>query len=309
MAPEGMAKLASYNISYIWKATSKSSCPKGIVVLLQSCGFTGHEWWKHAGPLPGLRTELAMPAESRIALRLLQNGYTVMSMAAYANRNKNKCWHEDDLPVLAAAMNAVRSSHNTSLLIPFFALGVYKAGFYLGLNALTLARKHGIRLSGLLVMNSGIWHEDYRKQVFPPTMFIDMNRNAQVTLHNYQTMLDMRKHQLNAVQWSSDPWPITESYFDEHGVLSQNSSIALHRAMAADGKYLWPGSGTLLIDPVSNRYLKDFRQLVSQALPAYLKKDSMKGLHSPLLQAMGKAYNFRETNDEFADQVQNHLSI
>lgn len=336
---EGVVALPGYPTSYIWKS-SESSCPKGLVILLQGCGFTGHEWWKHF-PLDSAVPSQAMPVESNIALLLSRRGYALASLAPFVNQAKNKCWADGDVPLLAKLINSLHSIHTSNqtglaLTLPVFALGHFKAGFFLGQHARNLRERYNASLAGLVVMNSGIWHKDYKKPSFPPVIFVDMNRNSQVAYHNWKTVQDMVKFQLDSKQFSSDPFPLSDDYFHQQQVLSSNQSQQLYRAMQRDGRYLWPANGLLLVDPTSNAHFKDFKQvrlcfsllacrfviltsppssgnayllciqLVQQTLPDYFAQDNLGKLHSPLLQVIRKAYGYREVNDEFTHQVSTH---
>ncbi|RYH04679.1 hypothetical protein EON65_46820 [archaeon] len=290
-----------------WKAIQlapKDRCPKGLVVLLHTCGYSGMECWRYLKDA-GVPSQHTLPIESRIAHSLHSNGYMLLSLSSYVNQAKNKCWHSDDTPHVAKVIRAVHTNvtSQTNQVLPIYAIGIFKGGFYLGLSAWSLYATYKIKLDGIFIMNSGIWHKDYKKPQFPPVFFIDMNRNGLTALHNNKTVQEMIASGLRSVQYSSDPFPISDDYFFTQGVLSKIDSQTLFQALQADPKYLWPGSQILMIDPSENIHLKNFKALVTKALPEYASTDALKGTHSPLLQALRKAYGFRETNDEFIPQV------
>eukprot|EP01039_Chlorochromonas_danica_P005025 gene5025-5517_t len=347
---DGKMVLEGYDMEIYWKSPYRvNGCPRGIVVALLPCGYNGLEWWgqptsrtagegqnknkldsavgsKSNDELTKLASSWALPVESRIARHLLQAGYTVLSLAPYTNRKKNKCWHEQDLPYISHAVQRIVSQysivthHHPTIgpsasttassisKLPVFALGVFKAGFFLGMHASTLSQKHNLTLTGVIIMNSGIWHSDYSSHPFPPVCFIDMNRNSQVAYHNEKVVADMGKHGLPSVHYSSWPWPLNEEYFANQGVLDRNASRVLYQTLLADGRYLWPGSGILMVDPTSNLYAKGFKQMVKSLLPTYVEKDVLNEMHSPLLQVIRMAYGHRETSDEFIREMTQWLS-
>eukprot|EP01031_Cornospumella_fuschlensis_P035901 gene35901-43546_t len=282
----------------------KRRYPKGLVVLLHTCGYSGLEWW---GYLNETKVPLkhTLPVESRIAKELHSSGYMLLSVSPYTNRATNRCWHGDDTPHIGKAIHAVRTNVTTQTKqhLPLYALGVFKGGFYLGLSAMSWLTTYKISLAGIIIMNSGIWHKDYKKLNFPPVFFIDMSRNGLAAVHNNRTVHEMTSAGLRSVQYCSDPFPLSSDYFAAQGVLSKKDSQTLYQALQADPKYLWPGSQILMIDPSENMHLKEFRALVAKALPNYNNSDPLRGTHSPLLQVLRKAYGFRETNDEFVPQM------
>lgn len=67
----------------------------------------------------------------------------------------------------------------------------------------------------MAIMNTGIWHSNFN--LFPPTLFVCLNRNGDLCAHNDETMAKMKKKNIPCKQVTSDPVPLTTEFFYEKG--------------------------------------------------------------------------------------------
>jgi len=103
-------------------------------------------------------------------------------------------------------------------------------------------------------MNSGIWHNNMKAASYPAVAFLDLARNGELCMHNNATIQKLHAKHLPAVQFFSDPRPITRDYFSS--IMSANESVSYHAELMKAG-FLWPMNGVLLKDPTSDYYRRD----------------------------------------------------
>lgn len=303
-------------ITIYWKSTVNLKDSKGIVLLLSSCHGTGLEWWSADDtPTFDFDSSKSLPAENNIAKAFVKHGYWVVSMPAIEKRKSSGCWVNEDYVHVATAVNFMQLLRQRYALesteLPLHILGIMNGGVLVSNN---IIRWQSLSLplvfSSVTLMNCGIWNRDYEKNAlnYPPVLFIDYHRNGDLALHNNQTVTKLQKVGIPAKHLSSDPLPLTPDFFatklfHQRFNTTTEESQKLYEVMF-DADFIWPGSGVLVNDVVGDIHLAKLQRLLQKTLPrVYPKLDSLQGIFSPTLQILRQAWGFRETNDEFAQEM------
>lgn len=239
------------NFEFVWMPATARSVKNpqgGIVFIAHACKRLPIEWFPMSEFCPTCRP---LPIQESITTALRQHGYSVVVVAPV--ENLNKCWHQNDRKFVGLAVQYVLEATfgPDNRNIPMYAIGIENGGVFLGNSAESLGNTYRTKFSAMALMNAGIWHMNMKANQFPAVMFIDLARNGELCNHNNLTMYGIRAKDIPAVQYYSDPRPVSPDYFVS--IMSLQQSQALHGELKEAG-LIWPASHVLLKDPTLERY-------------------------------------------------------
>jgi hypothetical protein len=273
---------------------------KGVIYLLHGCDYEPGVWWKSSKNCEKMCN--GMPAELKIANTFVKSGYAIFSIGP----SFSKCWAANDRVFISEAAKTIYSKLNTTMSqTPLYALGIGNGGVFLGNYVKSMVESFGLKFAAIALMNTGIWHNNFNRKHHPAVLFICMNRNGNLCVHNDHTVDTLMSKGIKAKQVTVDPLTLTPTSFhqsDEDGLTEAESSTlydVLH-----NNSYLWAHNSLLLVDPHQPRNLDTLRDLAEMALPTAIpSKDDMMSKHSAVLQLLRIAWGFKETSYETSDSV------
>jgi hypothetical protein len=251
------------NINFIWQRydTKKNKNSKGVIFLAHGCKHEATEWFRNSSVCSHC---YGMPVESKIVKTLVLTGYTVIAMSSIINQNKSQCWHVNDREYISKSIKYVYKKLNTTIeKTSLFAIGIANGGVFLGNYAKSLSDSFDITFSAIALMNCGIWHKNFDQDFYPSILFIDMSRNYELSLHNFETMKLLKEKNIATAQFSCEPRKLTKFYFYEisSGIdFTKKESETLYNKLFSEN-LIWPGSGILMKDPSIDKNLRLYKDV------------------------------------------------
>lgn len=276
-----------------------SSIIRGVIFVAHGCQHSSIDWWRQSSTCPNCR---GLPMEVSITSKALEMGLIVIAISS--NNRMHKCWTQKDLyPTIEALKYLYHKLSITFENTPLFLLGVSSGGSFVGSLAQMIptlsedaTRISGpVKVAGICVQISNIvFHsEDFTR--IPPTYFVYMSKDANLSKQVTKTAEVIKRHLIPVETHSCDDKVVDDSFLQSLEYLNSNDrsylmqSLRLNKIISSNGK--------LLNDPRSTS--SNWRQVVLEALPNVVPRyDSLVADESPMSELVNVAWSSHEITDE-----------
>ena len=290
--------VAGTEVEYLWQLPHETeggttagtpSPPRGLLFLAHGCSHSMTDWWA--------RTESTCPEciglPEEVAIVDTARGMGLAVIAISSSNRLSKCWREEDGPIVARVLLAVREdvgagSAAADRRVSLFAFGASSGGRFV---SMTLPRavmeeegtggSSSSRLDGVI---SEIMGFAYRPDYATPAAFLTMERDSRTReIVESEVRAQNEDGVAPAVQLDLPRREITSAFFAERvpGSYDRDKSADMATALA-EGGFL-AEDGTLIEDPRESRWRDVLR-------PFAASDDGLVADKSPLSEVMNVAY-------------------
>ncbi|EFN56834.1 hypothetical protein CHLNCDRAFT_144402 [Chlorella variabilis] len=233
--------------------------PVGVLFMAHGCVHDAADFWPPSKACPECS---GLPEEVSHTKQALARGYAVLAVDSKDRDPMSRCYSygEDKWGVKYVLENWMRQYSLQAL--PVFGLGI-SAGASFVLRLPKLTRVNGI-ISEVLGATYETFPVDNLGATYPPTIFIDMQRDRTMTARIAQSMQKLMENSVPTAKIAVDPRPVTRSFFSDRSEfispeLSRRIVSGLHQIGMIDD------AGMVTSDP---RYTtQPWRDQLAEVLP------------------------------------------
>ncbi|KAL4444236.1 hypothetical protein ABPG75_011973 [Micractinium tetrahymenae] len=185
--------------------------PVGVLFMAHGCVHDAADFWPPSEACPECS---GLPEEVSHTKQALARGYAVLAVDSRNRDFDNRCYsYEDDKWGVKYILENWTREQGLGAL-PIFALGV-SAGASFCLKLPKITRINGIVSEVLGVAQENFATPDMLGNTYPPTVFIDMQRDTSMTQRISESMQILHAHNVPAATIPVDPRPITHRFFSD----------------------------------------------------------------------------------------------